>query len=50
MLRGWRADKRISEAWVLPETPRVWRALLSFWVSVHGLKVLLWKEVATTEV
>ncbi|HJT50805.1 MAG TPA: glycosyltransferase family 2 protein [Nitrosospira sp.] len=50
MLRGWRADKRISEVWILPETPRVWCAMLSFWVRVHGLKVLLWKEVATTEV
>lgn len=50
MLRGWRADKRVTEVWVLSDAPRVWRALLDFWARAHGLKVLLWEEVATTEV
>lgn len=49
MLRGWRADKRVTEVWVLSDAPRVWRALLGFWARAHGLEVLLWKEGATTE-
>ena len=50
MLRGWRADKRVTEVWVLSGAPRVWRALLDFWARAHGLKVLLWEEAAPTEV
>ncbi|KIO50543.1 glycosyl transferase [Nitrosospira sp. NpAV] len=49
MLRGWRADKRITEVWVLSDAPRAWRALLGFWARIHDLKVLLWEEAATTE-
>lgn len=47
MLRGWRADKRITEVWVLSDTPRMWRVLLGLWVRAHGLEVLLWEAAAT---
>jgi GT2 family glycosyltransferase len=50
MLRGLRADKRVSEVWILSDTPRMLRALVVLWVRAQGLKVLLWEGVATTEV
>ncbi|MDN5936357.1 MAG: glycosyltransferase family 2 protein [Nitrosospira sp.] len=47
MLRGWRADKRITEVWILPDASRLLRASLVLWARACGLKVLLWDEVAT---
>lgn len=49
MLRGWRADKRISEIWVLPDAPRLLRAFFVLWAHVHGLKVLSWEGVAAAQ-
>lgn len=49
MLRGWRADKRISEVWVLPGAPRLLRASFVLWARACGLKVLSWEEDATAQ-
>jgi GT2 family glycosyltransferase len=47
LLRGWRADKRISEVWVLPGISRLLRASLIFWAGIRGLKVLSWERAET---
>jgi len=49
MLRGWRADKRITEVWILPDASRLLRASLVLWARACGLKVQLWEEVTTTQ-
>ncbi len=48
LMRGWRADKRISELWMLPGGPRLLRASLIFWARIRGLKVLSWEKTETT--
>jgi GT2 family glycosyltransferase len=48
LMRGWRADKRISELWMLPGGPRLLRAGLIFWARIRGLKVLSWEKTETT--
>jgi GT2 family glycosyltransferase len=47
LVRGWRADKRISEVWVLPGVSRLLRASLIFWARIRGLKVLSWERAET---
>lgn len=42
LLRSWREDKRISEVWVLPDVPRLLRALLISWARIRGLNVSFW--------
>ncbi|WP_245728017.1 glycosyltransferase family 2 protein [Nitrosovibrio tenuis] len=42
MLRSWREEKRISEIWMLPDVPRLLRALIQSWARVRGIKVLSW--------
>lgn len=46
-LHGWlRADKRVSEIWLLPDVPHLLRTLLVFWARTRGIKVLSWERVA----
>nr|MBP9101842.1 hypothetical protein [Nitrosomonas sp.] len=41
-LRGWqRADRRVSEIWIMPEVPLLLRAWAAVWGRLCGLKVLL---------
>ncbi len=47
MLRGWRADKRITEVWILPDASRLLRASLVLWARACRLKVRIWEEVAS---
>lgn len=49
LLRGWRADRRISEVWISPDTPRLLRALLVLWARACQLKVLSWEKEATPQ-
>lgn len=43
MLRGGsRKDKRISEVWILPDTPGVWRILLALFIRGRKLKMQTW--------
>ncbi len=46
MVQGWRrADKRISEVWMLPSnTYRMLRALLVIWCKIRCIKLLLYEE------
>jgi hypothetical protein len=43
MLRGWHEEKRISEIWMLPDVPRLLRALIQLWARIRGIKVLPWE-------
>ena len=46
LLRGWRrADRRISEMWIMPGVPHLLLILLAIWVRLRGLKVLSLEEV-----
>ena len=47
LMRSWRADKRISEIWVLPGVSRLLRASLIFYARIRGLKVLSWERAET---
>ena len=47
LMRSWRADKRISEVWMLPGVSRLLRASLIFWAGIRGLKVLSWERAET---
>lgn len=49
LLRGWRADRRISEVWILPGAPRLLRGLLVLWARVCELKVLSWEKGPTVQ-
>ncbi len=49
ILRGWRADKRISEVWILADAPHLLRVVLVLWASTCGLKVLSWEGFATEQ-
>ncbi|WON74932.1 glycosyltransferase family 2 protein [Nitrosospira sp. Is2] len=48
LMRSWRADKRISEVWILPRVSRLLRASLIFCARIRGLKVLSWERAETT--
>lgn len=42
LLRGWkRADRRITEIWIMPGVPTLLRTLLIFWARTRGLKMRL---------
>jgi hypothetical protein len=43
LLRSWREEKRISEIWMLPDTSRLLRMLITPWARICGLKVLSWE-------
>ncbi|PSJ16197.1 glycosyltransferase family 2 protein [Nitrosomonas supralitoralis] len=46
LLRGWkRADRRISEIWIMPGVPHILHSSLAFWAHLHSLKVLSPEEV-----
>jgi GT2 family glycosyltransferase len=49
MLRSWHEEKRISEIWMLPDVPRLSRALIQFWARVRGIKVLPWEWAPTAQ-
>ncbi|MBA4142265.1 MAG: glycosyltransferase family 2 protein [Nitrosospira sp.] len=44
LLRSWRADKRISEVWMLPGVPRLLRASLITWARLRSVEVLSWEK------
>ncbi|MDP1559715.1 MAG: glycosyltransferase [Nitrosomonas sp.] len=45
MLRGWRrADRRVSEIWMMPGIPHLLSVLLVLWGRMRGLKVLSLEE------
>jgi GT2 family glycosyltransferase len=48
LTRSWRADKRISEVWILPGVSRLLRASLIFWARMRRLKVRSWETAETT--
>lgn len=48
--RGWqRADRRITEMWIMPGVSFLLRALLAAWARLCGLKVLLLEEIVTQD-
>lgn len=47
LMRTLRADKRISEVWMLPGVSRLLRASVIFWAGIRGLKVLSWERAGT---
>ncbi|SCY34647.1 Glycosyltransferase, GT2 family [Nitrosospira sp. Nl5] len=47
MGRGWRADKRISEVWILPDAPRLLHAMAVLWAHFSGIGVRSWEGTAT---
>ena len=49
LLRSRHEDKRISEIWMLPDVPRLLRALIHPWARVRGIKVLPWEWAPTAQ-
>ena len=44
LLRGWlRLDKRVSDVWILPDTPRLLRTSLVLLGRARGVKILSWE-------
>lgn len=48
LLRGWkRADRRVTEIWIMPEASFLMRMLLTVWAHWQGLKLLVFEESIT---
>jgi len=49
LLRDLRPEKRISEIWILPDAPRLLRAVARSWARLRGVKVQSWKWASTVD-
>lgn len=48
--RGWqRADRRVTEIWIVPGAPFFLRVLLTVWAKWQGLKILMLEETAAQD-
>ena len=46
LLRGWqRADRRVTEIWIMPEVSILLRACVTVWIRLCGLKTLTREEI-----